>query len=111
VPLPPPDSVAELIDKPGNMTVDFTIKKVIIVNGKSVGTIQVEPEENLGRYASWLQTDSQKIRQLNGFSRSVNIRVGQKIKIPLDNVSKETFEERRYEYHKEIEEDFFAPQG
>jgi membrane-bound lytic murein transglycosylase D len=70
--------------------------------------IHVEPEENIGRYADWLQTDSRKIRLLNGFSAAAGIRVGQQIKIPLNNVSKETFEERRYEYHKELEEDFFA---
>lgn len=107
--LPPPDSVAEtVLINPAIVTGDFSVKKVMLVNGKSVGTIQVEPEENLGYYASWLQTSSQRIRTLNGFSRSANIRIGQNIKIPLNNVSKESFEERRYEYHKEIEEDFFA---
>jgi membrane-bound lytic murein transglycosylase D len=109
VALPPPDSVAEtVLINPAIVTGDFSVKKVTLVNGKSVGTIKVEPEENLGRYASWLQTSSQKIRALNGFSSKVNIRIGQNIKIPLNNVSNETFEERRYEYHKEIEEDFFA---
>ncbi len=109
VALPPPDSVDEtVIINPAIVTGDFSVKKVMLVNGKSVGTIQVEPEENLGYYASWLQTSSQKIRKLNGFSRAASIRIGQNIKIPLDNVSKETFEERRYEFHKEIEEDFYA---
>lgn len=109
VALPPPDSIEEtVLINPAIVTGDFNVKKVMLVNGKSVGTIQVEPEESLGRYASWLQTSSQNIRTLNGFSASANIRVGQKIKIPLNNVSKETFEEKRYEYHKELEEDFFA---
>jgi membrane-bound lytic murein transglycosylase D len=87
---------------------DFSVKKVTTIKGKTVGVIHVEPEENIGRYAGWLQTDSRMIRKLNGFTASAGIRVGQRIKIPLNNVSKETFEERRYEYHKEIEEDFFA---
>jgi membrane-bound lytic murein transglycosylase D len=107
--LPAPDSIEETaLINPAIVTGDFSVKKVMLVNGKSVGIIQVEPEENLGRYASWLDTNSQKIRSLNGFSNKAGIRIGQKIKIPLNNVSKETFEERRYEYHKEIEEDFFA---
>jgi membrane-bound lytic murein transglycosylase D len=35
------------------------------------------------------------------------IHVDQKIKIPLGNVTREHFEELRFEFHKEIAEDFF----
>jgi membrane-bound lytic murein transglycosylase D len=31
-----------------------------------------------------------------------------KLKIPLHRVSPETFEQHRYEYHKRLQEDFFA---
>ena len=67
----------------------------------------MEPEETLGHYADWLQIETQKIRRLNGFAYARHIRIGQKIRIPLDNDSGKIFEEKRYEYHKEMEEDFF----
>ncbi len=73
-----------------------------------VGTIRVEAEETLGHYAEWLGVRASDIRRLNGFRYGQSIRVDQTIKIPLSKIAKERFEEQRYEYHKEIEEDFFA---
>ncbi len=93
---------------PLTVTGDFSIEKIYKVNGKVTGIIRVEPEETLGHYADWLQIETQKIRRLNGFTYASNIRIGQKIRIPLDNDSGKIFEEKRYEYHKEMEEDFFA---
>jgi len=46
--------------------------------------------------------------RLNGFPFGKVIRLDQQIKIPLHRVSKEEFEEKRFEYHKELTEDFFA---
>ncbi len=87
---------------------NLSVEKVFIRKGVSFGVIQVEPEETLGHYADWLQIPTQQIRNLNGFSSKRSIRVGQKIEIPFGRVTREQFEEKRYEYHKEIEEDFFA---
>ena len=106
-----PPAVSQEEDRQINpliITGDFSIEKINNVNGKITGVIQVEPEETLGHYADWLQIETQKIRRLNGFSYARNILVGQRIRIPLDNISGEIFEEKRYEYHKEMEEDFFA---
>lgn len=87
---------------------NLSVEKVFVRKGGSFGVIQVEPEETLGHYADWLQVPTQKIRNLNGFSSKKSIQVGQKIEIPFGRVTREQFEEKRYEYHKEIEEDFFA---
>ena len=87
---------------------NLSVEKIITVKGKPVGLIQVEPEETLGHYADWLQILTQHIRRLNGFPYGEPIHVGQKIKIPFGEITQEQFEEKRYEYHKEIEEDFFA---
>ncbi len=87
---------------------NFSVLKVFTRNGKTVGLIQVEPEETLGHYADWLQIPTQRIRNLNRFSFHRSIVVGQKLEIPLGETSPELFEEKRYEYHKEMEEDFFA---
>ena len=87
---------------------NFSVEKVLTRNGRSYGVIQVEPEETLGHYADWLQIPTQKIRNLNRLSFKRSIHMGQKIEIPFGKITREQFEENRYEYHKEIEEDFFA---
>jgi membrane-bound lytic murein transglycosylase D len=87
---------------------DLEIKKVTSKKGKDVGIIQVAVEETLGHYAEWLNISAREIRQLNGFRYGKLLRINQKIKIPLRKVSKEAFEEKRLEYHKEIVEDFFS---
>ena len=76
--------------------------------GQKIGFVLVEDLETLGHYADWLEIPTQRIRELNGFSFRRQIRAHQLIKIPLGKVGKNLFEERRYEHHKEIEEDFFS---
>jgi len=87
---------------------NFAIERIWHDQGKSVGTIRVEVEETLGHYAEWLGITAWEIRRLNGFPYGKVIRLDQQIKIPLQQVSKEEFEEKRFEYHKELSEDFFA---
>ena len=93
---------------PSVVTGDFSVSNVKTLKGTPVGIITVEPEETLGHYAEWLHTGTRRIRSLNGFSNRRAIHIGQKIRIPLDNVTAEKFEEDRFEYHKETEEDFFT---
>lgn len=66
------------------------------------------PEETLGHFADWLEIPTQKLRVLNGLVYGQEIHLGQKIKIIFSNVRKEDFEQRRMEYHRSIEEDFFS---
>jgi membrane-bound lytic murein transglycosylase D len=99
---------------------NFAIERIWHDQGKPVGTIRVEVEETLGHYAEWLGITAWEIRRLNGFPYGKVIRLDQQIKIPLQQVSKEEFEEKRqqvskeefeekrFEYHKELSEDFFA---
>jgi membrane-bound lytic murein transglycosylase D len=87
---------------------NLAIKRVWTQQGKPVGMIWVEVEETLGHYAEWLGISAQEIRRLNGFIYGRIIRINQPTKIPLHKVTKEQFEEKRFEYHKELSEDFFA---
>jgi membrane-bound lytic murein transglycosylase D len=73
-----------------------------------VGLLQVEVEETLGHYAEWAGVRTQQIRRLNGLRFGRTLHLHQKIKIPLDKTSAVAFEEQRYEYHKRLQEDFFA---
>ena len=76
--------------------------------GRLIGSIQVEVEETLGHYAEWLGISAGEIRRLNGFRYGKPIRINESIMIPLRRVTKEEFEEKRFEFHKELAEDFFA---
>jgi len=88
----------------GNLQVERIIKK----RGKPVGIIRVEIEETLGHYAEWLEIPTWQIRRLNGFTFGRPLPLHKKVKIPLDKISKDQFEEIRFEYHKKIQEDFFS---
>ena len=87
---------------------NYGIERTWYDQGKPIGTIRVEVEETLGHYAEWLGITAWEIRRLNGFPYGKAIRIAQKIKIPLHRVSQEEFEEKRFEFHKELAEDFFA---
>ena len=93
---------------PGILTGNFVVEKVLSKKGRRVGIIKVEVEETLGHYAEWLGIATRDIRRLNGFRPRKVIRVNDSLKIPLEKISKEDFEEKRFEYHKELQEDFFA---
>jgi len=87
----------------GNLSIE-----VVKGKGQAYGLIRVEPEENLTHYARWLDIRAWDIRKLNGFSYEQPLAVGRQVKIPLSKGSKEKFDARRYEFHKELVEDFFA---
>jgi membrane-bound lytic murein transglycosylase D len=76
--------------------------------GRLVGSIEVQVEETLGHYAEWLEISAGEIRRLNGFRYGKPIRINESIVIPLRRVTKADFEEKRFEFHKELAEDFFA---
>lgn len=80
-----------------------------VESGRAIGIIKVQPEETLGHYSDWLGIKTQSIRRLNNFKYGRPIAIDQTVKLPLPTVEGiiQSFEEKRYEYHKEMEEDFF----
>jgi membrane-bound lytic murein transglycosylase D len=99
---------SELSVNPAAVAGNLQVEQVMVQQGKPIGVIQVEIEETLGHYAEWLGIPTHKIRQLNVFSPGRTLRLHQKVKIPLDRVSEEQFEEARLEYHKNIQEGFLS---
>jgi len=87
----------------GNLGVEVVKKQ-----GKTYGVVRVEAEETLGHYARWLGIRAWDLRHLNGLRYEQSLAVNQKLKIPLVKGSKARFEAQRYEFHKEMVEDFFA---
>lgn len=96
----PPLTPAKVL---GNLGVEVVKKQ-----GKSYGIVRVEAEETLGHYARWLGIRAWDLRHLNNLRYEQSLTVNQKLKIPLTKGSKERFEAQRYEFHKEMVEDFFA---
>jgi membrane-bound lytic murein transglycosylase D len=84
------------------------VQQTVTAGGSSVGIISVEVEETLGHYAEWAEVSAAEIRRLNGFVYGRHIYFSQVVKIPLNRVSGQEFEERRYLYHKLLAEDFFS---
>ena len=87
---------------------NLAVKHVQTQDGRLIGIIRVEVEETLGHYAEWLEVSAGELRRLNGLRYGEPIRINEAIKIPMRRVTKAEFEEKRFEYHKELAEDFFA---
>jgi len=107
---PPSSPVATeaIIGNPEIVAVDVRLHRKTRVDQRLVGVLQVEVEETLGHFAEWAGVRTQEIRRLNGLRYGRTLHLHQKVKIPLDKTSAGEFEEQRYEYHKRLQEDFFA---
>jgi len=86
----------------------FTPVKFVAKNEKSypVGVIQIDFDETLSHIADWARISVNELRRVNNLRRR-SIRVHQKIKVPFRRVRPQEFEEKRQEYHKVIQEDFY----
>ena len=80
-----------------NVGQNIPVLEVVIINQESLGIPVIGPELGVAPHAVDLVSDHLSV-----------IHLDQQIKIPLHRVSREEFEEKRFEYHKEMTEDFFA---
>jgi membrane-bound lytic murein transglycosylase D len=101
-------SVQALPVNPGIVSADIGFHRIDRSSVQAVGIIRVEVEETLGHYAEWAGVRTARIRRLNGLPFGRHLRLNQQVKIPLDDVTAEDFETRRYEFHKRLQEDFFT---
>ena len=97
----------EPVINPKLVTGDLQVHKIMTQKKKRIGVIRVAIEETIGHYADWLKVPAWEIRRLNGYGYGKVLRVNQRVKIPLRKISKEQFEEKRFEYHEEMIQDFF----
>lgn len=70
--------------------------------------VLVDALETLGHFAEWLQLPVSKLRRLNRLSSRRTLRMGTQLKLDFSRVDRDTFLQRRLEFHKGIEEDFFG---
>jgi membrane-bound lytic murein transglycosylase D len=71
-------------------------------------TITVQADETLGHYAEWLEVPPSRLRQLNRMRRGSTVVIGRTAKLDFSKVGVETFERRRLEYHRTLQEEFFG---
>jgi membrane-bound lytic murein transglycosylase D len=69
--------------------------------------ITVQANETLGHYADWLEVATSRLRRLNGIRYGTPVGIGRLTKLDFSVVSRETFEQRRLEYHHTLQEEFF----
>jgi membrane-bound lytic murein transglycosylase D len=93
---------------PGIVNADVGFARIIQFKQQPVGILQVEVEETLGHYAEWAGVRASRIRRLNNLPFGQPLQLHKEIKIPLDAIAATDFEARRYDFHKRLQEDFFA---
>jgi membrane-bound lytic murein transglycosylase D len=71
-------------------------------------TIRVQAAETLGHYAEWLGLRASQLRQLNRMSYATPVVIGRSIKLDFSKVSRDEFEAKRQDYHRQLQEAFFA---
>ncbi len=72
------------------------------------GTILVQTNETLGHYAEWLGLRASRLRKINGLRFEEPVIVQQRLRLDFSSVNPEDFERIRIEYHRSLQEEFFA---
>ncbi len=70
-------------------------------------TIEIQAVETLGHYSDWLEIQTQRLRDINGYSFRQPLVIGSRITLDLSKVDRTTFEARRMAYHRTMQGDFF----
>jgi membrane-bound lytic murein transglycosylase D len=71
-------------------------------------TVVVQAAETLGHFADWSKVSSASLRALNKLHKNAMVTLGHKIKLDLSQVSAAQFESARRDYHRQLQETFFA---
>ena len=70
--------------------------------------IVVQAAETLGHYAEWLNLRASQLRQVNRMSFATPVVVGRKVKLQFTKITRDQFEAKRVEYHRQLQEAFFT---
>jgi membrane-bound lytic murein transglycosylase D len=71
-------------------------------------TVVVQAAETLGHFADWSKVSSASLRTLNKLHKNAMVTLGHKVKLDLSQVSAGQFEAARRDYHRQLQESFFA---
>lgn len=99
----PARHIEENLAVSGNLKVLQRHKKADL----NTGIVEVQPDESIGIIADWLSVTPEAIRLSNNIGPGKDIHPGQNIVLEFLNVSADDFEVLRFDFHQEIQEDFF----
>src|SRR5271155_5001579 len=71
-------------------------------------TVVVQAEETLGHYADWSKVSARTLLSLNRLRKNAMVTLGHKVKLDLSKVSAAQFEATRRDYHRQLQDAFFA---
>ncbi len=71
-------------------------------------TVVVQAAETLGHFADWSKVSSQSLLALNKLHKNAMVTLGHKVKLDLSRVTAAQFEAARRDYHRQLQEGFFA---
>jgi LysM repeat protein len=71
-------------------------------------SVVVQAAETLGHFADWSKVGVNALRALNKLHKNAMVTLGHKVKLDLSQVSAAQFEEARRDYHRQLQESFFA---
>jgi len=71
-------------------------------------TVIVQAAETLGHFADWSKVSAQTLLALNKLHKSAMVTLGHKVKLDLSKVTAEQFAAARRDYHRQLQEQFFA---
>ncbi|MBK7950366.1 MAG: LysM peptidoglycan-binding domain-containing protein [Deltaproteobacteria bacterium] len=111
IPADPNPELGEAFDPSDESATDPSPGLLADPSDYSIGndrTIVVQPNETLGHYAEWLGVRASRLRQLNGMRYSEPVVLHQKLRLDFANVPPADFERIRTEYHRKLQEAFFA---
>ncbi|MBN2036001.1 MAG: transglycosylase SLT domain-containing protein [Chitinispirillaceae bacterium] len=100
-------------ERPQNVSSSFDASvyslDAVVEKDTASAVITVAVGETMSHYCDWLIAYARNIRKLNGMRRGAPLRVGQRMRIPLDDKTKlDQFTTTRLEYHMAQEEDFYG---
>jgi len=70
--------------------------------------VVVVAAETIGHYADWLDVPAAKLRALNGMHGRSGVLIGRDFRLVFTNVTRAQFEERRRDYHRQLQTEYFA---
>ena len=103
------EAVAVSVDAPADQGADVAMMadpSDYFVAGDS--SIEIQAEETLGHYASWLNIRTQKLRDLNNYAFRKPVVIGRHLRLDFTRVTPEQFTAKRIAYHRELQEIFFT---
>jgi membrane-bound lytic murein transglycosylase D len=71
-------------------------------------TVVVQAAETLGHYADWSKVSARTLLNLNRLRKNAMVTLGHKVKLDLSKVSAAQFEATRRDYHRQLQDAFFA---